>query len=133
MRALHAYKNSLFQEDLVVEFNQALGIFPPGSIVELNTGAIAVVLEQNEMRKLRPVVCIVTDSFLMPLKKLRTVNLLSDARAPVHQGGDVDDASKPELFIVKDMPAKTCSVDLDPIKKHLFRAKRSVFSLRKSS
>jgi HD-GYP domain-containing protein (c-di-GMP phosphodiesterase class II) len=133
MRALHAYKNSLFQEDLVVEFNQALGIFPPGSIVELNTGAIAVVVEQNEMRKLRPVVCIVTDSFLMPLKKPRTVNLLSDARAPVHQGGDVDDASKPELFIVKDMPAKTCSVDLDPIKKHLFRAKRSVFSLRKSS
>jgi HD-GYP domain-containing protein (c-di-GMP phosphodiesterase class II) len=133
MRELHGFKNSLFQEDLVVDFNQALGMYPPGSVVELNTGAIAVVVEQNERRKLRPIVCVLSNASLLPLKKPKTLNLLSQARAPIHQGGEVDNPALPEIFIVKDVATHACNLDLKPIQKHLFTAKRALFSLRKTS
>jgi HD-GYP domain-containing protein (c-di-GMP phosphodiesterase class II) len=133
MRELHKYKNSLFQEDIVVDFNQALGIFPPGSIVELNTGALAVVLEQSQRHKLRPVISIMTNANLLPLSKPCTLNLFSEARSSASQPGEHDDASLPELYIIRDMPKSSCNVDLTALKNHLFKAKRSVFSLRKSS
>lgn len=133
MRALHLSKNIQFQEDLVVDFNQALGVFPAGSIVEMNTGALAIVLEQNEQRKLRPIISVMTDSGLMPLRKAKKINLLTQARAPISEEAGGADSSLPELYIVRDIPVNECSVDLMALKKSIFSEKRSVFSMLSGS
>lgn len=54
-------KGQLFQEALVEQFVQAIGLFPTGSLVELNTGEVAIVVKQNSMRRLKPEVVIVLD------------------------------------------------------------------------
>lgn len=41
-------------------FNQCIGTYPVGSVVELNTGEIAVVVEENPNQRLKPIVMLVT-------------------------------------------------------------------------
>jgi len=54
---------------------QALGMFPTGSIVEMNTGEVGIVVEQNRVRRLRPKVMIVLDADRRPLREYRTLDL----------------------------------------------------------
>ncbi len=78
VRELNLLAGSQFQRELVEQFVQALGMFPTGTIVELNTGEVGVVIEQNSVRRLRPKVLMVvdakggkvTDRKLLDLKRL---------------------------------------------------------------
>lgn len=40
--------------NLVIKFIEGLGIYPPGSIVEMTNGEVAVVIETNPVKKLKP-------------------------------------------------------------------------------
>ncbi|WFP52234.1 HD-GYP domain-containing protein [Methylomonas sp. EFPC3] len=59
---------------LVVKFIEALGVYPPGSLVQMTNGAIAIVVEVNELARLRPKVIILLDSEGQPVEE-RVVNL----------------------------------------------------------
>ncbi|MBT4518450.1 MAG: HD-GYP domain-containing protein [Halieaceae bacterium] len=52
-------KGSLFQEAMVEQFVQAIGLFPTGTLVELNTGDVGIVVKQNSTRRLKPEIVIV--------------------------------------------------------------------------
>ncbi len=54
-------KGLLFQDALVEQFVQAVGLFPTGSVVELNTGEVGVVVQQNDTRRLRPKIVLILD------------------------------------------------------------------------
>jgi HD-GYP domain-containing protein (c-di-GMP phosphodiesterase class II) len=60
MRYIYGLRGTLFQDEVVVKFMQVVGAFPTGSVVELNTGAVGVVLAQNSQR-LRPRLALVLD------------------------------------------------------------------------
>ena len=63
-RALNQlYKGSveLYDAELVKQFIQMVGVYPVGSLVEMNNGQVGVVLSVNEHSKLEPVVELVTD------------------------------------------------------------------------
>jgi len=62
MREIANLKNKKFQGELVEQFMQAIGLFPTGSVVELNSGEIGVVVQQNTTRRLRPKVIVVLDA-----------------------------------------------------------------------
>ncbi len=55
-------KGQSFQDALVEQFIQAIGLFPTGTLVELNTGEIAIVVKQNETRRLKPEIVVVLDA-----------------------------------------------------------------------
>ena len=55
-------KGRLFQEALVEQFVQAIGMFPTGTLVELSTGEVAIVVCQNTTRRLKPEVVVVLDA-----------------------------------------------------------------------
>jgi len=75
VRELNSLAGTLFQKELVEQFVQALGMFPTGSLVELNTGQVGIVIEQNRVRRLRPIVMVCLDAAKQPLKKYRTLDL----------------------------------------------------------
>jgi HD-GYP domain-containing protein (c-di-GMP phosphodiesterase class II) len=54
LEQIAAMRGGKFSPDLVDQFIQCLGIYPVGTLVELNTGEVAVVIEQNRIRRLKP-------------------------------------------------------------------------------
>ena len=54
LEALSRLRGSSFRDVLVDQFVQCVGLYPVGSLVELNTGEVAVVIQQNQVRRLRP-------------------------------------------------------------------------------
>jgi HD-GYP domain-containing protein (c-di-GMP phosphodiesterase class II) len=46
---------------LVIKFIESLGVYPPGCVVEMTNGSIAIVVEVNEKMKLRPKIIILLD------------------------------------------------------------------------
>ncbi|HSR63299.1 MAG TPA: HD-GYP domain-containing protein [Gammaproteobacteria bacterium] len=59
IKELYGRKNIDFQGDLLETFIQSLGTYPTGSLIELNTGEVGIVLQQNKISRLRPRVMIV--------------------------------------------------------------------------
>lgn len=62
IRSLYEWRNVDFQEEVVEQFIQCLGVYPTGTLVELNTGQVGIVLSQNRVRRLRPKVMLVLNA-----------------------------------------------------------------------
>jgi len=58
---IYKNKGSQFDSELAVEFIKCIGIYPPGSIVEMTNGEVGIIVEENESSKLRPKVILVQD------------------------------------------------------------------------
>ncbi len=78
---LYNNRDVLFQGQLVEEFIQALGIYPTGTLVELSSGEVALIKEQNVAQRIQPVVLMVLGSDKRPLEKLERVDLRDYNRA----------------------------------------------------
>ena len=76
LRQIYAARNHLFQAELVEQFQVCLGVYPTGSLVELSTGEVAIVMAQNQIRRLRPRVAILSTPTKQPLRDFRTVDLM---------------------------------------------------------
>lgn len=61
-------------------FVQALGMFPSGSLVELSSGEIAIVVEQDKRHRLRPEVFVVTDEEKNPISRPYRVRLATKSQ-----------------------------------------------------
>ena len=57
------------------QFVQAIGMFPTGTLVLLNTGEVAVVTAQSRIRRLRPEIMVILDPDKRPLDEYRVVDL----------------------------------------------------------
>ncbi len=70
---------------LVVKFIECLGVYPPGSIVMMTNGSIALVVEVNDLQKLRPKVIILFDSLrqAVPEKVINLAEMLLDEQSKV--------------------------------------------------
>lgn len=77
MRQLSSWRGQFFHEALVEQFIQSIGAFPAGSMVELSSGEVAVVVSHNKTRRLRPKVLVLLDSNKQPLPRPMNVDLLS--------------------------------------------------------
>lgn len=58
---LYEWRDVDFQAEMIEQFIQCLGIYPTGSVVELSTGEVGIVLSQNRIRRLRPKVMVILD------------------------------------------------------------------------
>ncbi len=75
MDFLYQQRNVLFQDQLVEEFIQAIGMYPNGNLVELATGEVALVLAQDTAHRIQPSVLLVLDHLKKPMKKPQRINL----------------------------------------------------------
>lgn len=61
IRQLNNLAGVEFPQEIVEQFVQAIGVFPVGTLVELNTGEVGVVIAQNRVRRLRPKILLLLD------------------------------------------------------------------------
>lgn len=74
---LHKWRGTAFHPELVEEFIRCIGVFPVGSVVELNSGEVGIVISQNLEKRLQPRVMVVRDA---AGKELRPQKLLDLSR-----------------------------------------------------
>lgn len=73
-RELNESRGKLFHPEVVGQFLHAIGMFPTGSIVELNDGRIGLVLEQNRHNPLQPKLLLLKQPSGKDLDPLRVFN-----------------------------------------------------------
>ncbi len=72
---IYSQRNVLFSQELVDDFIQAIGLYPAGTKVELTDQSIAVVVSQNQDKRLRPVVILIKDKNNKIIQKSKTIDL----------------------------------------------------------
>jgi putative nucleotidyltransferase with HDIG domain len=99
LQELYRGRDTLYHGELVEQFISCLGVYPTGSLVELNTGEVAVVMAQNPSRRLRPRIMLLTYAGKRMRESFRTVDLMDqpldtprlEIRRPVAPGDyDID-------------------------------------------
>jgi HD-GYP domain-containing protein (c-di-GMP phosphodiesterase class II) len=75
---LYRERGTGYHAELVEQFIQCIGVFPVGSVVELNSGEIGIVLTQNLVRRLKPRVMIVLDAAGNPMRPHKILDLDKD-------------------------------------------------------
>ena len=74
-RVLNDTRGEEFAAEVVEQFLATMGMFPVASLVELNDGSVAVVLEQNPNNVLRPKILLLLDQNRTPLPQPRVVEM----------------------------------------------------------
>jgi putative nucleotidyltransferase with HDIG domain len=64
---IYKNRNRQFDEHLALEFIKFIGIYPPGSIVQMTNGEVGIVLASNKSNKLRPRILMVLDKDKKPV------------------------------------------------------------------
>lgn len=79
---LYGMRGKSFSEALVDQLIQFMGIYPVSSLVELNTGEVGVVIQQNRVRRLQPRVMILLGPDKSPYEYPPTLDLINMPLTP---------------------------------------------------
>ena len=77
---IYKERGKRFHPALVEQFIQCIGVFPVGSVVELNSGEVAIVIAQNMVRRMQPRVMVVRDAKGDPLVPYRMLDLMKEPK-----------------------------------------------------
>jgi HD-GYP domain-containing protein (c-di-GMP phosphodiesterase class II) len=91
---------------LVQQFAHCVGLFPVGSLIELNTGEVAIVLTQSRTNRMQPTIMIVLDKEKQPYDSPITVDLANNP-----------ECDNMAYEIVRDL--KPAAYNIDPEKYYL--------------
>lgn len=85
---IHKHRGTQFDKELAEAFIQMIGIYPPGSIVEMLNGEVGIVVESQPKHKLKPKVLMVRDAEhqeITPYKQLDLMTAPKDAAGDTYQ------------------------------------------------
>lgn len=102
---LFEWRDKDFQAELVEEFIQAIGIYPAGTLVELSSGEVGIVLSEYRARRLRPKIIQLLDANKQPLNTVKVIDLLETTH----------DAQGKELSIVEGLEPGAYDIDLSEL------------------
>jgi len=102
LRSLSGWAGEFFHEPLVQQFVSSIGVFPVGSLIELSTGEVAIVVAHNKVRRLKPRVLVVTGPDKTRSPHPAMLDLLYDTKS----GGEEP------VFIKRGLPAGAHDLDL---------------------
>jgi HD-GYP domain-containing protein (c-di-GMP phosphodiesterase class II) len=85
LNVLFQNRGTQFHAGLVEQYIQCVGAFPVGSVVELNSGEVAIVIAQNLTRRLQPRVMVVEDEDGNPVNPHKILNLIDEPHASTNE------------------------------------------------
>jgi len=102
LQQLYGWRGTLFNPELVEKFIQCIGIFPVGSLVELNTREVAIVMAHSQTRRLKPRLMLILDHNQQPYSAPIVLDLINNPSTP---GGE-------PYRIVRGLQAGSDSIEL---------------------
>ncbi|QTN42273.1 HD-GYP domain-containing protein [Marinobacter salsuginis] len=99
---IHKHRGTQFDAELADQFIQLIGIYPPGSIVEMVNGEVGIVIESRPDHKLKPCVLLVREADRSRMNPYRTVDLKASA----------EDAAGEVYRIAREVPDGTYDIVL---------------------
>ena len=84
IKSMYKWRGSAFQPELVEAFVKAVGVYPVGTIVELTSGEVAVVIRENPGKRLRPKLLVLLDKDKKLLSLFRELDLASDKSTDIY-------------------------------------------------
>ena len=102
LRSISGWAGDFFHEPLVQQFVSSIGVFPVGSLIELSTGEVAIVVAHNKVRRLKPRVLVVTGPDKTRSPHPAMLDLLYENKS----GGDEP------VYIKRGLPAGAYDLDL---------------------
>ena len=100
LKRMYEWRHKDFHAELVQEFIKCMGIYPIGSLVELSTGGVGVVITINRARRLKPKVVLLLTANKKPLSR-KVITDLAEHR----------DGLGREYKIKRVLPAGTYSIN----------------------
>jgi HD-GYP domain-containing protein (c-di-GMP phosphodiesterase class II) len=85
LNVLFQNRGTQFHAALVEQFIQCVGAFPVGSVVELNSGEVGVVITQNLVKRLQPRVMVVQDASGNPIHPHKILDLVHEPMATLDE------------------------------------------------
>jgi len=76
LRSMVNWGGEFYHAPIIEQFIHAIGIFPVGSMVELSSGEVAVIISHNKVRRLQPRVLIISSRDKKPSPSPSTLDLL---------------------------------------------------------
>ncbi len=98
LQMLSSWGGTQFQTEMIEHFIQSIGVFPVGSLVELSSGEVAVVVTHNKQKRLRPKVLVVTEADKKLLKHPNVKDLIYDV-------------SDNPIYIRRGLPSNAYGID----------------------
>jgi len=77
LQEIYRGHGTLYQRDIVEQLLQCMSVYPTGSLVELSTGEVGIVVAQNQARRLRPRVMLLLDRNKQAYANYPVVDLLT--------------------------------------------------------
>ncbi len=110
LRQMYTGRGRMFHPERVEQFIQCMGIYPIGSIVELNTGEVGVVVTMNRERRLKPRVTMVLKPNAMPYDVPQTVDLMEQTSGS--RSLEIERVVEPGLYAINPVDYLPVAVNL---------------------
>lgn len=101
LQSMSNWGGEFYHAAMVEQFIQAIGVFPVGSMVELSSGEVAVVVNHSKVRRLKPRVLIISGPDKSPSPHPATLDLLYQPQ----------ETETPPLYILRGLQTGAYSLD----------------------
>ena len=98
IKLLYEARDEDFQAELVESFIQAIGIYPAGTLVELSSGEVGVVVAEYRTRRLRPKVMLLLDANKKRLSRSHVIDLQEDTTASGAPSRSIKTSLEPDAY-----------------------------------
>ena len=101
LQTIYNWRNKYFQDELVEQFLQCVGVYPTGSLVEMSSGEVGMIMAQNRVQRFKPKIMMLLDENKKPYEVSKIVDLTVDTV----------DASGLELTIISGLQPGAYGID----------------------
>lgn len=98
LEKINRMRATWFAESVVDAFIQCIGLYPVGTLVELNTEEVGVVIGQNRVRRLKPRLLMLLGPDKTPNRHPTTIDLLYDPLTPTGEPYQIRRALAPGAY-----------------------------------
>jgi HD-GYP domain-containing protein (c-di-GMP phosphodiesterase class II) len=98
LKNMYNWRNTLFEASLVENFIQCLGIYPIGSVVELGSGEVGIVISVSLEHRLQPKLMLVRDSNKKAYMPPKIINLAQYTDQELSSKYEISKVLEPDAY-----------------------------------